>query len=239
MTKWIPNAVTMINLACGCLATIYSLEGKYLYVLLLMATSLLADFADGLLARILNARSELGVQLDSLADAVSFGLVPGTILYVLLEEAIGRPFVDYHEPIVRLEHIGFLYTVFAVLRLGKFNIDDRQTDSFLGLATPAAALFVGGLLLIRHFEVPFMMDWLANEYLLIGITVALCALMISEIPMFSFKVNGLMWQGNQARVIFVVVAILLGFFLKWAALPAIILAYILISLIQTLMTSRY
>ena len=108
--KQIPNAITMVNLACGCLGVVYcleeGLEGKYALVLVLMGIAILADFADGLAAKMLNAKSELGEQLDSLADSVSFGVLPGMILYVLLEAAIGRPSTEFPEAVVRLEHLG-------------------------------------------------------------------------------------------------------------------------------------
>ena len=152
MKKHIPNAVTMINLAAGCLAIVSCLEGNYGLVLLLVAVSLIADFADGLLARALDAKSELGVQLDSLADAVSFGVLPGMILFILLEQAFAHPIMegvttvaDYSAGVLRPEYLGFLFTIFAVVRLGKFNIDTRQTENFIGLSTPAASLFVFGL----------------------------------------------------------------------------------------------
>jgi len=245
MIKHIPNSVTLINLACGCLGVVYCLEGSYGYVMILMAASLLADFADGMLARLLNAKSELGVQLDSLADAVSFGVLPGTILYVLLEQAVSTPIMDgvptvanYSETLFRMEHLGFVFTLFAILRLGKFNIDTRQTDSFLGLATPAASLFVLGLLMIKYFNAPIFSIWLESELFLLVLTSVLAGLMVSELPMFSFKVSGTMWKGNESRVIFLVLCIPLLFFLKWAALPFIILLYVLISTLEDMVLSK-
>jgi len=245
MIKHIPNTVTLVNLACGCLGVIYCLEGRYDLVMILMGMSLLADFADGLLARLLNARSELGVQLDSLADAVSFGVLPGTILYVLIEQAVAAPLMDgvptvanYGESILRLEHLGFVFTLFAIVRLGKFNIDTRQTDSFLGLATPAAALFVIGLLMIKYFDAPIFSAYLDSEVFLIIATAVLAGLMISELPTFSFKVSGTRWKGNESQVIFLVLCVPLILFLKWAALPFVILLYLLISIVTDMVKAR-
>jgi CDP-diacylglycerol--serine O-phosphatidyltransferase len=119
-----------------------------------------------------------------------------------------------------------------VVRLGKFNIDTRQTDSFLGLATPAASLFVVGLLMINYFDAPIFAQWLDSEVFLIISCVVLSGLMISEIPMFSFKVHGMMWKGNESRVIFLVLCIPAILILKWAALPFVILLYILISILE-------
>jgi CDP-diacylglycerol--serine O-phosphatidyltransferase len=229
LKKHIPNTITLINLACGCIGTVYCLEGNYLYVLLLMAVAMIADFADGLMAKVLNARSELGLQLDSLADLVTFGLLPGMILYILIADAL--PATD-RASFLRPEHLGFAFTLFAALRLGKFNIDTRQTDSFIGLATPAASIFVAGLLLIRHFDVQPFAGWLDNPAFPIAVTLVLSVLMVSEIPMFSFKVKGTMWTGNEARVTFIILSIVLALLLKWACLPPIILLYIIISVAE-------
>ncbi|MEZ5007947.1 MAG: CDP-alcohol phosphatidyltransferase family protein [Chitinophagales bacterium] len=232
MKKHIPNTITLINLACGALAVIYTLEGQYNWVFILVVISLIADFADGLIARALNVKSDLGKELDSLADAVTFGLLPGIILYVLIQNAFAIPISDaftntanYNQPILRIEHLGLLYTIFAIFRLGKFNIDTRQSENFIGMATPAAALFVLGLLMIYKFEGPYFYDLVQNGYFLIGATVALSALMISELPMFSFKINGFQWKGNEMRFIFLILCIPTIILLKWAALPAIIILY--------------
>jgi CDP-diacylglycerol--serine O-phosphatidyltransferase len=193
---------------------VYCLEGKYLWVLLLIGIALLADFADGLVARALNVKSELGKQLDSLADGVTFGVLPGVIFYVLIENATNLPILqsggntaNFHQSFFHLEHFGFLFPLFAAYRLGKFNIDTRQTSSFLGLATPAAALFVAGLLMIYYFKSAPFLALVENFYFLAGCIAALCALMVSEIPMFSFKINGLGWKGNETQIIFLLVCI--------------------------------
>jgi CDP-diacylglycerol--serine O-phosphatidyltransferase len=169
------------------------------------------------------------------------------MFYVLIENATNTPIIeglgntaDYYQTFFHLEHIGFLYSVFAVFRLGKFNIDTRQTSSFLGLATPAAALFVLGLLMIFHFKTPYFLDLVQNVYFLIGCVVALSALMVSEIPMFSFKVNGLGWKGNETQFVFLLVCIPILLLLKWASLPGLMIWYILSSVIipQVIKTSK-
>ena len=246
MVKQIPNIITLINLACGCLAVVNVLEGKYLLVFYLVGASLLADFLDGMVARILNAKSELGAQLDSLADAVSFGVLPGAILYVLIESAIGISIMEnmpttanYYQAILRIEHLGFLFTLFAIYRLGKFNIDTRQTSSFLGLASPGATLFVIGLLMVYYFEGPYFYSLLANEYLLIGITIALGLLMISEFPMFAFKIGGGdPNERNEVQLIFLVLCVPCLYFLKFSALPVIIILYMVMSIIKTLIEKK-
>lgn len=232
MKKHIPNTITLVNLACGSLAVIYTLEGRYIWVLILVIISLVADFADGLIARALNVKSDLGKQLDSLADGVTFGLLPGIILYVLIQNAFAIPLseditntIQYQPTFLRMEHLGLLYTIFAIFRLGKFNIDTRQSENFIGLATPAAALFVLGLLMIYQFQGPYFLELVQNGYFLIGTTVCLAALMISELPMFSFKINGLKWKGNEMRFIFLLLCIPAILFLKWSCLPVIIVLY--------------
>ncbi len=217
---------------------IYCLEGRYVWVFILIGLALIADFADGLIARALNVKSELGKQLDSLADGVTFGVLPGIIFYVLIENATNVPIIDgigntanYHQTFFHLEHVGFIYSLFAIFRLGKFNIDTRQTSSFLGLATPAAALFVAGLLMIFHFKPPYFLALVQNVYFLIGCVVALAALMVSEIPMFSFKINGLGWKGNETQIVFLLVCIPILLLLKWAALPILIIWYMLSSIV--------
>lgn len=239
MKKHIPNIITLLNLFCGALGIIYALEGKYNWVFLLVGVSLLADFADGLVARALNVKSELGAQLDSLADGVTFGVLPGIILYILMQEAFGADYVegighmaDYNARILKIEHFGLLFPLFAIYRLGKFNIDTRQTENFLGLATPAACMFVLGLLLIYQKQGPFFLDLVNNGYFLMSVTIMLSVLMVSELPMFSFKLKGLQWKGNESRFIFLLLCIPTIIFLKWSALPVIILLYILASILD-------
>lgn len=241
MIKHIPNTITLINLFSGCMAIVYALEGRYLWVLILIAVALLADFLDGLVARALNVKSELGAQLDSLADGVTFGVLPGIIYYILIEnatatsimEAVGNT-ANYNAPFFQLKHIAFMFPLFAVYRLGKFNIDTRQTSSFLGLATPAAALFVAGLLMIELFQPKYFTELTTDLYFLLGTLGVLSGLMVSEIPMFSFKLNGLSWKGNETQIIFLIICIPIIIFLKWACLPILILWYILSSMIGPL-----
>lgn len=236
MTRHIPNTVTMVNLACGCLALVYCFEGNFPYVLMLMGVALLADFADGLLARALNVKSQLGMELDSLADAVTFGVLPGVMLYMLIGDAVfpeGHPATLLHAG-----HFGFLFTICAVLRLAKFNIDMRQQDTFLGLATPAASVFVAGIMVIHVAEVPMFAKMLNNGPLLIGLTIVLGILMVSRIPMFSFKVKGTRWQGNETRVMFIVLSIVLVILLKWAVLPFLIILYVVMSLLEDVLVRR-
>lgn len=239
MKKHIPNFITLINLFCGCLAIIYALEGHYNWVFVLVLVSLIADFADGFIARALNVQSTLGKELDSLADATTFGVLPGIILYILIQEAFAVPLLEnvsgtanYNQAILRVENIGLLFPIFAIYRLGKFNIDIRQSENFIGLNTPSASMFVYGLLMIHKFQGPYFLEIVQNGYFLIGVTVVLSALMISELHMFSFKFKGLKWKGNEARFVLLGLCIPAIVFLKWSCLPIIVILYLLSSILD-------
>lgn len=222
--KYIPNLLTAANLALGSAASVLFLEKHYPMALLCFLLALVMDTLDGLMARLLRAYSELGKQLDSLADLISFGLLPGLIWYTLLAQS---PWPD-------LRWLGFLYTVAAAFRLAKFNIDERQQDDFLGLPTPSGAMFTVG-----YFYWVAMDFWGDSQILesvvpIILFLVIISALMVTEIPMFSLKVKHWTWKGNEIKFIFALAAIPLLIVWKVAALPLLILIYILISLAKWL-----
>jgi len=225
MRRHLPNAITLLNLFCGACACLCLLYGRLEWAIGLVAIGALADLLDGMLARLLKVHSELGKQLDSLADMVSFGLVPGIILYGLIAASFQGQWPTDLE--VRALP-AFLITLFAALRLGKFNLDERQTEGFIGLPTPACTLFMIGLLgmylspgIFARFFHPI------TYYLLVML---FSALMVSEIPMFSFKFKSLQWTGNEIRIIFAAIAgvILVLWFI--AGLALVVLLYVLISI---------
>lgn len=192
------------------------------YLILLAA---LFDFADGLAARLLNAYSPIGKQLDSLADVVSFGLVPGFMLYFLMADSndiflLKNPWLQF---------LPFLLTIFAALRLAKFNIDTRQTEGFIGLPTPASTLFVIAIPLIESHDNPIL-QMLINPAFVLPVTVFLSVLMVSELPMFSLKFKQTGWQKNKVRYIFLALVVILFLLFKFLALPFSILLYIIISI---------
>lgn len=228
--KHIPNSITLLNLFCGCCAVVCVLSGAYLLAALFIGLGLLADFLDGAVARLLGVSSEIGKQLDSLADVVSFGVAPGAMLYQLLLGA--QPNADALLPMAALP--GFVLSVFAGLRLAKFNIDTRQSTDFIGLPTPACTLFVVGLLLIAHFDSFGLRAVVTHPAVLYGCIVILSGLMISELPMFSFKFAHFTWQGNQIKFIFAAIAVILLLALREAALSLIIIIYIVFSIVQYL-----
>ncbi|CAA6802185.1 MAG: CDP-diacylglycerol--serine O-phosphatidyltransferase (EC [uncultured Aureispira sp.] len=230
--KHIPNTVTLANLLCGCLALISIFTNQLEMVPFFIGISLLADYFDGLLARLLKVNSPMGRELDSLADMVSFGVVPGAMLYYLMNQTRGIAGVDFGDPSTLLGLVGFLVTLFSCVRLAKFNLDTRQTEGFVGLNTPACTIFVLGLLLITLGDLYGMKTFVLNEVFLYSVAVVLSYLLIAEIPMFSFKFKSLELKGNKIRVSFILVTILcLGSFKFGAALSLIILFYILISIL--------
>jgi CDP-diacylglycerol--serine O-phosphatidyltransferase len=217
----LPNIITLINLLCGCLAVLFLFRHNIEAVLLCIGCSLLADFLDGFVARLLNSYSDMGKELDSLADMVSFGFLPGCIMFYMLQD--GKL-----ETIKIFALVGFVVTLFAALRLAKFNIDTRQSDTFMGMPTPSATLLISGLLWLFNQN---MAAPLFQTYILIIIAIAVSILMVIDIPMFSLKFKGFSWKGNEIRYIFIIFAVL-TFVLAWNyALPIIISVYTLYSIL--------
>lgn len=225
MLRHLPNAITLLNLFCGACASLCLLYGRLEWAIGLVGLAALADLLDGLVARWLKVHSELGKQLDSLADMVSFGLVPGLILYVLIAHALNGEWP--HDLEIRALP-AFLITLFSALRLGKFNLDERQTDGFLGLPTPGCTLFMIGLLGL-HLSPEVFFNFLLHPVALYAITILFSMLMVIEIPMFSFKFKSLQWTGNEIRIIFAAIAGLLLLLWQIKSLSAIVLLYILTS----------
>lgn len=223
----LPNAITLLNLFLGCLSIVSLLSGHFIPAVLFTLAGGLADFADGAVARMLKVHSPLGKELDSLADMVSFGVVPGLIFYVLLKNALPA---SAEFGVNLMASAGFIVSVFSGLRLAKFNLDTRQTENFIGLPTPACTFFTIGLLLIFHFDPSAWGGFLQQPVVLFFLVGLLSWLLVAEIPMFSLKLKNLRWAGNEIKFIFAGLAILEFILLKEAALAAIILTYILLSL---------
>ena len=230
MKRFIPNTITLSNLLCGCLALISIFTGQLEMVPFFIAISLLADYSDGLIARLLKVSSPMGRELDSLADMVAFGVVPGAMLFYLINETKGIEQVNFNDVSTLVGLIGFLVTLFSCVRLAKFNLDTRQTEGFVGLNTPACTIFVLGLLLIALGDIYGMKSTIQNEVFLYTVSVILSYLLIAEIPMFSFKFKSLELKGNKIRVSFILITVLCFCLFKFgAALSFIILSYVLIS----------
>jgi len=226
ITRHIPNTVTCCNLFSGCLAIVWAYQGNYQVALSFILLGAVFDFFDGMLARALQAYSPLGKELDSLADDITFGVAPSMIVFSLFKEVSVPAFLS---PVAGyLPYAAFLIAVFSALRLAKFNIDTRQTSSFIGVPTPANALFWGALVVGAH-------DFLASDFfnacyllLLVGFT---SWLLVAEIPMFSLKFKNLSWRDNKVQFVFLLGCVPLVLFLGIAGLAAIIIWYALLSLI--------
>ncbi len=238
---WVPNFITSLNLAAGSLAVFFGIEGQLGWAAVFILAASVFDFLDGLAARLLRSYSDIGKQMDSLADLVSFGLAPAAMLFTMLELAL----FGKNQPIFEIEATFmqwvFLFSVLLVpiagaFRLAKFNLDTRQTESFLGLPIPANAIFYASLGLILELGTnPVVSNIILNRFNLLTAVALLSALMISDLPMFSLKFKGLKWQGNQTRYIFVAICVVLVATLQLYALPLFIVSYILIALVQKVM----
>lgn len=229
MQKHLPNFVTLINLFCGCAALVSVLNEQFNTAFYFLLAAGLADYGDGFLARLLKVNSDLGKELDSLADIVSFGVVPGAILYTLLINALGA---DTEGAVVWAALPGFVLPMFACLRLAKFNLDTRQSENFIGLNTPAATILVTGLMLVFQNDTAGLRAMISQPWLLYSITAILSFLLVAELPMASFKFKGLKWKGNEFRFIFILLSIILMILLKELAFTIIIILYILYSVIR-------
>lgn len=223
--KHIPNSITLLNAFCGCCALVCTFSEQWLWVAGFVALGLVADFLDGAVARILHVESEIGKQLDSLADVITFGAVPGAIFYQLIDNELITQYTFFNPSALP----GFLVTIFACYRLAKFNIDTRQSLSFIGLPTPAATMFVIGIMLIAHFDSLGLRQMVLQPWLLYSCILGLSYLMVSELPMFSFKFEQFRWRGNEIKIIFAAISLMLIIVLREVALAFIILLYILFS----------
>lgn len=233
----IPNAITLLNLFFGCCALVSLLDGHYLTAFWLIVAAVAADYADGLVARLLGVHSELGKELDSIADMVSFGVVPGAIYYSLLLAALG---LDGESGLAYAALPGFVVSVFSGFRLAKFNLDTRQTEGFIGLPTPSSTMFAVGLMLIYALDSYGSGQWvIASPALLYTIIAIQAYLLVSEVPMFALKFKSLSWKGNEVQFIFAGIAVLLLVFTRELAFSAVVLLYVGFSIGQyALQSSR-
>lgn len=228
MLKAIPHIITLSNLFCGCCALLAVFHQQYVPVFFFLLIAGLADYGDGLAARWLNIKSELGKELDSLADMVSFGLVPGVILYQLLKAGFDLNNVDN---LVLAALPAFLITLASALRLAKFNLDTRQSDSFIGLNTPSCTMFVVGLMLIHHFNSYGLGSYVVHPGFLYLAILLLSYLLVAELPMFSFKFKHFKWKGNEVRFIFLGLGFVFLPILKEVTFSLMIVLYVIFSLI--------
>lgn len=228
----IPNFITTLNLISGCISVVFAFQGNLMLASWFIGIAAIFDFLDGMAARVLHAKSDIGVQLDSLADMVSFGVAPGVIVYQLMLQSYNMPFAYFME-INPVALIAFLIPVFSALRLAKFNIDERQTEEFIGLPTPANAMFFASLPLVfyqaHNAGIESILNFVHNFWFLLASTLIFSGLMVSELPLMSLKFRNLSFNDNKPRYLLVSMAIILFLILKAIAIPLIVLVYILIS----------
>jgi CDP-diacylglycerol--serine O-phosphatidyltransferase len=222
MKKHIPNTITCCNLISGCIATFWAFQSDYQMALLFIVIGAVFDFFDGMSARLLGVSSPIGKELDSLADCITFGFAPSAIVFSFLcSSHIHLPYVPF---------LAFIMAAFSALRLAKFNLDERQALGFIGLPTPANALFWGSLIAGSG-------EWIANipyaPYLILLGTFISSYLLISEIPMFALKFKHWGWKGNDIKYIFLLTCIPLLVFLQISGLAAIIAWYIILSIMAS------
>ena len=219
LSSYIPNIITCCNLTAGSLAVIMALRGTFEQAAIFILIAAVCDFLDGLSARLLHAYSDMGKELDSLSDLISFGLAPGLMVYALLNDYLLLPYGNLEY----LAYIALLIPVAGGIRLAKFNVDDRQTTSFIGLPIPANALFWIGVCFADT------RDW--HPVIILALIVLFSYLMVSNLPMFSLKASNLSWSNNKLRYILVITSVGLIIWLGLTGLAGAIIAYILLSLI--------
>ena len=229
MKKHIPNLITLGNLFCGTIATIFAVQENFEFAAVFVVLGIVFDFFDGFAARLLNVSGELGKQMDSLADMVTSGVVPGIIMYHLID--------NVSSGVPALKYVGLLLTLGSCYRLAKFNIDTRQSDSFIGMPTPAMSLFVIVLPLIQmDTDLEFIRSLLANPYFLIIITLLLTYLMNAELPLFSLKFKNYNFKKNGFKYLFLIASLLFLLSLEYIGIPLVILLYVVLSMIHNLTT---
>ncbi|MDT8414899.1 MAG: CDP-alcohol phosphatidyltransferase family protein [Flavobacteriaceae bacterium] len=243
--KHLPNILTLLNLFCGILAIFYNILGEMSFVFMFVVFGLVFDFLDGFLARLLKVHSQIGKHLDSLADVVTFGIVPGLVMFNMLywsqmPNNFGHGFFHYYLDMATLENgfdiiptlpmFGLLITLASAYRLAKFNADAKQTNYFIGLATPANAIFILSFAMMLHENGPeFLGGLLLNSYFLIGITLFSSIMLNAPMRLFSLKTTSYGFRDNLFRYIFVVFALGAFFTLGYVSIPISIVIYMLFS----------
>lgn len=241
--RQIPNLLTLSNLFCGVLSVLMALSDRMIWAAFFILLGIFFDFFDGYFARLLKVGGDFGKELDSLADMVTSGVAPGFIMFQLLthasqshwfsqlscEKGNWQSFQDTNYYL--LPFIGLIIPLASAIRLAKFNIDERQSDSFLGLPTPAMSLFVASLSLILFYaQDSFFVGWIENTYFLVSVTLIFSVLMNVELPMFSLKFKHYKWRENETKYFFLMVCLGLIATLKIVSIPLIIGVYILFSI---------
>lgn len=253
--KHIPNTITLGNLFCGCLAIVKAFEGDLVWTSYFVGIALILDFFDGFAARMLQVSSAIGKDLDSLADMVTFGVVPGVVMHKLmiisiLPPALGStsaeagwtiyPALTAESASSYLPYFGFVITLFSCIRLAKFNNDTRQSDAFIGLPTPANTMLICSFPLVAAFQpnLLFVNEWIQNTWFLTLTSLLMSYLLVAEIPLFALKFKSFGWAENKLVYLFLLTSIILLLSLKFISIPLIIFLYILLSIVNNIFLKK-
>lgn len=251
MIKQIPNLFTLLNLFLGCIAIVFALQTETISIYVgedlsthynvpeklsvaafFIFAAAVVDFLDGFVARLLNASSEMGKQLDSLSDVVSFGVAPSVILYQLLRISFIKEENGLETSIAWLLP-AFIVACAGAYRLARFNLDNSQSYGFKGVPIPAAGLLIASFPLILHYGNSFINvnDWLTNKWVLYAVIAMVSWLMISTLPLMALKFKDYSVKNNMPKIILVLVAVVAALFLQWLAVPIVFIVYIILSLL--------
>ncbi len=241
MKKHLPNFITCLNLLCGCLAIVSIFHKALDLAVYLIAAAAVFDFLDGAVARLLHVKSEIGKQLDSLADMVTFGVVPGFLMYQMITTSIFETYGMLVNSDIKwnLAYISMLLPIFSAIRLAKFNIDIRQTESFIGVPTPANTIFIASFPLILIFQPDsFLASYLHQLSFLIITTIVCSFLLVAELPLFSLKFKNLGWKGNEIRFIFIALSLLFLVLFKFTGIAFLIILYVVLSFLNNQLKNK-
>ncbi|WP_348799506.1 CDP-alcohol phosphatidyltransferase family protein [Flavobacterium adhaerens] len=234
--KHIPNTITLLNLFCGCIALVFVSKDDFELAFYFVCFGIFLDFFDGFFARLFKVCGPLGLQLDSLADMVTSGVVPGFVMYKMMlssSVAMNEGLLQY------FPYLGFIIALGSCMRLAKFNIDTRQTDSFIGLPTPANSLFVMSLpLVLKYSDSLLIFEVLTEKWVLLLITLFSAYILNAEIPLFSLKIKKFNFKDNALQIIFLAISVLLLLTLNYLAVPLVILLYVLLSVLNNTFFKR-
>lgn len=237
--KHIPNCITLLNLFCGCIAVVYIAKLEFEIAFYFVGLGIFFDFFDGFFARKFGVSGPLGVQLDSLADMVTSGVAPGFVMFFLLMDKQNLYVVNMDWQDKLIPYLGFIITLGACYRLAKFNIDTRQSDSFIGLPTPANALFIMSLPLVAdYFHNEIDLSFSYNRFFLLAITFISAFVMNAEIPLFSLKIKNFSFQKYKLQIGFLIASVLMIIFLNVLAIPLIIVIYVLLSVLNNMFAKK-
>ncbi|MCQ2226400.1 MAG: CDP-alcohol phosphatidyltransferase family protein [Bacteroidales bacterium] len=234
MKKNIPNTITLLNMLCGVIATVCAVSGLVKEAAFLIFAGAIFDYFDGFFARLLHVSSPIGKELDSFADVVSFAIAPAAIYSTYVKYLVTG---DWYINIYYLNGTCLLFVImpfvlalFGALRLAKFNLDDRQTENFLGLTTTATGLFTASLMIyiVDHLSA---FKWV-HPWMILMMIFIFCVLLVSEVPMFSLKIKHLTFKGNELRVALVLIGLVSILFLGWGGIALTILLYVIFSLVN-------